>query len=691
MRDFTNYEYQQIVDFLTEKYSEKPGLSDSYQGSTAQTLIQLNADSVDSLAYMLERRSQEAFLETARLTSSIWARASELGYRPKRSVASTGTIRLDIFDEAGNPVQAIAPIVIPRLTSVFLGDREFLTMEDATIEEGEDHVYIQIKEGSLVSNVYNFDEEPYLSDSTIAIEEYMNIEEYSIEISDSVGPYSFILESDMINKNITSLSYATEDDRLYDIKFSREGMRIVMGDGIFGYKPQGNVEVKWILSEGRTTVLRTGVEFQFEFDFITDTATPLPANVYLYRIENTTPIRGANEPEDIVDIVRNAPLSARAANRCVTSADYEYWTLRSGIGDIIDVNVYGEQDTGSLIFNMNNVYMSYLTSDNLALNVEQRIALREYLDRFKVTTTHIVITMADQISIVLDIDFRRERNLPISDEQLYTVLKGYIDEYFRLRRGSIGREIQHSEFVKFLQSRDFVFNDVNYKITDFVKVSMEAQYPVNLPAPVYDIKVFLDTEYVINDGDEWKVIVNGDEIVVTVEDTDNFSSLLEKMREAIFLQSNLLTAIDSANNAIRLKSVFVDEVFTIDVTEGDLASYVTTDIFYYLPTPTNNPFSLDNAILPGSVYIIDEDENVLFRDDGEGTMEPEDGVLYGAFEIDYVNAYLISPTMSEGNYYVRFQQNEFQNFKANSRAAIVMSPLKDQLEDDDLFSRLRLI
>ena len=119
-----------------------------------------------------------------------------------------------------------------------------------------------------------FNEEPYLSDSTIAIEEYMNIEEYSIEISDSIGPYSFILESDMINKNITSLSYATEDDRLYDIKFSREGMRIVMGDGIFGYKPQGNVEVERILSEGRTTVLRTGVESQFEFDFITDTAPP---------------------------------------------------------------------------------------------------------------------------------------------------------------------------------------------------------------------------------------------------------------------------------------------------------------------------------------------------------------------------------------------------------------------------------
>lgn len=691
MRDFTNYEYQAIVDFLTEKYRNQPGLGDGYEGSMGQTLIQLQADSVDSLAYMLERRSQEAFLETARLESSIWARASELGYRPKRNVASTGTVEITLIDQAGGIVNALAPIVIPKYTPLFMEDASFIVTEDVTIPVGESTALLPVKEGSLVSNTYNFSVEPYLSSPTIAIENYMDIEEYSLEIKDADGLYRFVLDSESINKNITSLSYATENDRLYDIKFSKEGMRLVFGDGVFGYRPPGNVEVNWIQSEGEVTVLKTGVNFTFESDFITDTSTPLPANVYRYSMVNITPIRGANVHEDMIDIIRNAPLSARANNRAVTAADYEFWALRSGIGDVIDIQAYGEQETGSLIFNMNNVYLSYLTSDALELNIEQQIALREFLDKFKTITTHLVLRMADKIEIVVNVDFRRERSFPITDSQLFEIVKGFIEDYFELKRGSIGREVQHSEFVRYLQNRTYTFNGVKYNTTDFVKVNLEAQFPLSMPISVYDSLITLDVSYVPNEGDTWTILINDEPSTVTVEAGDSREIIVNKMREELFLNSNLLTAIEKPGEVIRVKSAFIDAVFTIDLSQGDLSSFTSTDTIYHIPTPTTDPFSLQNSVFPGSAYIVNENEDVLFRDNGNGLMVAEPGIGLGSFEIDYLNGYLISPTLSDGKYFIRWQQNEFQNFKANSRAAIVLSPIKESISASDLFSKIELV
>src|SRR5690554_1170896 len=134
--DYTETDYSEILDRITELYRDKEGFTDVYESSTSQTLIQLLADTTDHLMYMLERRAQESFIDTARLESSIRSRASELGYRARRKISSTGTVLLRLVDNDGNNINALGDIIIPAGTALTGSGENFVTTSDVSIPTG---------------------------------------------------------------------------------------------------------------------------------------------------------------------------------------------------------------------------------------------------------------------------------------------------------------------------------------------------------------------------------------------------------------------------------------------------------------------------------------------------------------------------------------------------------------------------
>lgn len=694
MRDLTNYDYEALVATISEELANKPGWGEGYESSIGQTLIQLMADVTDNLHFMLERRAQEAFISTARLHTSVMAHASELGYRPRRKVSSTGTVRLTLVDDDDNVITAQDRIDISAGTAMTGVEEEFVVMDDVYVKAGESYVDIPVKEGVRIINEYNFNEEPYRSDPMITIDPFVDVEEYSLKVGDQFGKFKDITSSDVVAKNITSLSYAMPSDAIYDIKFSVDGMRIIFGDGEFGKKPRGRVTVEWVRSKGdEVGIIFTGREFFFEDEFLFDNAAVSPRNAYRYKIENITPIRGGADEETTQEIAANASIFTRTANRAVTNQDYEFIALRSGLGDIVDVHSYGEQEIDSLIYKMNNVYLSYTTSDNLPLNIEQKKQLREYMDRFKNATTHLIIAEAVKLNAVLDVEFKRNPQLPIADAHLYDVINDFIKEFFELKRGSISKEIQHSELVRFLQNRTYTFNGVEYETTDFVKVDMYAQYEITPLETVYDVLVYIDEAYPLIQGHQWIIVLDGENYIVPVEENDTISNLVEKMRDEIFERSHYLLAIEGDNDEIlRIKSPFIDARFTMNLDTGDLAPWVSSDTIYQLPDPRESIFSDKDGIYAGSATLINSDEEVLFRDDGNGWMEPEAGVDMQRFEIDYKNSTLLSPPFDpDETYYVRYQQNRWQNLVANDNTAIVLSPFASAFSDAPLYSKIEIL
>ena len=87
----------------------------------------------DNLNYMLERRTQESFLPTAKLETSVHSIVGLLGYRPKRKVSSSGTMTLSLVDGNGSPVENSDVISIPKYSKITFDGKNFANTEELTL------------------------------------------------------------------------------------------------------------------------------------------------------------------------------------------------------------------------------------------------------------------------------------------------------------------------------------------------------------------------------------------------------------------------------------------------------------------------------------------------------------------------------------------------------------------------------
>lgn len=698
--DYTNYEYEDLVARITELYKTKEGMGDGFSSSTGQTLIELLADSNDNLMYMLERRVQEAFMQTARLESSVWAHASEVGYRPTRAVAASGILSLCLKDADNNNTLAAQQITIPKGTKI-TGRQggDFVTTEDVIFSIGEGQKNIPVKQGKEEIHTFNFNQEPYTSIGEITFNEYHDIDEYSLIVTEGNEEYYDIQyppESASEFTNITSLNFAGENDELYDILYRMDGMRIIFGDGIFGKKPTGAVRVRFLRTEGDEVAYMTrGNRFDFETETINpDFISAIDAPEYKYDMINIREIQGGSSHESFDDIKKFSSSYVRTANRAVTSTDYEFWVEKSGIGDIVDVRAYSEHDTGDLIFTMNNVYISYLTSSGLGMNLVQKTQMRNFLDRHKTLTHHLVISEADKISIIANIFIRKNRNVPTTNSHFYEIVKSKVDEYFKLQNGSIGRFVQHSEFVKYLQNSTFNLNGIDYSITDYVRVDFVGEYDLQMPPEVFEVSFEINNSYTPTTGDTFILSLDGELFQVGVFNSDSIYDILSKMRDLIFLESTAgyLVALDGEGNDAKLfvRSRARNEIFSVNINNGTISDSVEYNIIHQIPIPESD-VSVGNKILPNTIQIVDQDSEVIFEDDGQGMMIPVDLSFGSPFKIEYDKARMSSPRILDGDYFVRFQQNDYMNFRGNYKTAVLLSPIADKLNEDPLKSTIAII
>lgn len=690
--DYTNYDYQALKDRITELYKDSKGMGEGYEGSTGQTLIQLLADTTDSLHYMLERRSQESFTSSARLDSSVWMAASGVGYVPRRSVSARGVLELELRDSDGNVDYAEYEVRIPYGTKVTFDGENFIVAEDAVIKEGDSKTTIMVMEGVKRTDSFNFSESPYKDSGFLEIPEYQDIEEFSLRVVDGQGDeYVFVDEVDNNGFRAGSLSFAPEGYRGYDIRFTREAMRLVFGDGKFGKKPSGLIHVSWIESKGSDVdIIQTGLNFEFETDTITDTRPSIPKRQYFYSLKNSTPVDGGTMPETMEEIRDNIAAFVRSNDRAVTNADYEFRVRKSGIGGIRDVAVFGEEENGSIIFTMNNVYVAYAKDNKTPLNASQKKDLADYLSRYKVNTTHVVFKNAIETPIRLNIDFRRNSNLPISNQQLYNELLDRVDEYFSIRPGVIGKPFQYSEFLSYLQKLKMTFGGVTYDMTDYVYISVGAFFPFTVPTPSYDGVIELSYEYPVNAGDVWSVVVNGQTFSVNVTGSDTVDTLVSKMKNELFAGTPFIVGTEKPNQ-IRITHPENKGTFTVSVVAGDIIDYVLWKQFLKLPQSVSGGVTrTEPQVVAGSVVIKDKNDVPLMSDEAvNGRFTSLTGYFFPEAIIDYNKAFIEIPTLPNGTYFVEYQQNDFKNFEVALDGYVSYRPFPswDQLNDPSFNDR----
>lgn len=94
--NYTGLTYEDIIERINIKLSSDPNFDNFRESSIAQMVLEIFAGTADMCNFMISRRSQESFFDTAKLESSHILLARSLAYDPKRKIPSETSMQLKI-------------------------------------------------------------------------------------------------------------------------------------------------------------------------------------------------------------------------------------------------------------------------------------------------------------------------------------------------------------------------------------------------------------------------------------------------------------------------------------------------------------------------------------------------------------------------------------------------------------------
>lgn len=722
--DYTKYNFQELIEevqrLLADASSNPAVWKDSYHSSTAQVLIQLIAATTDNLHYMLERRVHETYLPTAKLKSSVDAIVNLLGYRPRRIISSSGTLRLTLN------VPAINQIIIEKYEPLTFGGNKYVTKDRKTVLVGQQDIDLDCFEGEVETVEVNTTTGAIISNTSDKIvsynitDNYLLIKEYSDIENDSFVIYSDDNQEffDVYKKHPTTgappigaISFADSLDEVFDIRLSNDGLRIHFGDDTFGEKPRGQLTVKWVKSKGPDvilqtywdTVLLTGTVNNFTFDnhaTLLDSTLPIP-NSYTYILKNITPIDDGLASETTNQIKLHAPDFIRTGNRAVTKHDFTFWTKNSGVGGIIDASAYGEEELGTNLNYSNNVYIHYLQSNASELTISEKAELKDFLDFYKTITTTVVINPVETIPLDIDVTVTQNPNIALAASQIQDITIRALEELFAIQEGSIGRSAFHSVIVEHLQNytaidQTGVEKNIAKNVTITVKaikildvtgvdnISTIVPIPViTQPSTPVDFILKGSMELVNNMGvsvpsEGFKRVLFGAGITGTT--STGLSGLTSRTvditvnggaPQTITEIDNNLTTFNAVITALNTQLVGAKAT----IINGQIVIYsLTTGLTSSINISNDNFFTVMASYSGVSASVAGDTKTI------DTTIDSNTGYFGGGI-INYKTGVLTFPHfVTNGRYYIKYSQNNNQNFDSSVKQILLLD--KQVLEND---------
>lgn len=690
--DYTNYDYDALVQRLTELVKEQEGWGNGYNSSMGQTIIQNVSFIVDNLHYMLERRSMENFSPTARLPSSVKSIAHAHGYRPRRRVSARGPVTLHLQDDDGNEIEAEGEIFIPKFTPVFSQGENFLVNEDVEIAPGDTEATFEIVEGLFKTRTVDPDGDNEFNEyNHIMFDDYESIEEGSIEVSSGGEEFFDVVDERDDLPPIEALSFAEPSDRVYDLRIFNEGMAVVFGNGTFGIRPDSPVTVNWIESSGSDVNIQAiGLEFELEDNELQDNVNVTPPNTYSYTITNDESISGGLEEESVEDVKLRSPEFIRSSNRAITKEDFEFWAKRSGIGGIVDAFAYGEEEIGITVFNMNNVYLTYLTQQGEPYTQSEEEAFRRYMSNLMPITTHLVLDSAEEIPLQITLRVQRHPDLEITNSELYTITRNLLVDYFSIDSETMKKNFYHSRLNSELHNKTIVRGGRTFRLFQYVYMDVKPLKPFSVPSQQdlyyfsssYDIEITAGT-----DGDVYSLVLE-----YTNEDNEPQQTTITYEQtsgdDADAITSELATQIDALDginatattNQLSLEPQYSAREIGISNHGSTVPANIPVLLVVTLPPRLFKNEDEIELFTKGSIEILNGTYPYaqIGEDDGNGTVT----VNGSTGTINYVTGEMILPVYEGGDYLVRYQQdNDEENVFTNPTTYVGYSRANEDGQD----------
>lgn len=453
--------------------------------------------------------TNESFMRTAQLRSSIVSRAEELGLNIRSNTASSAVLRISV-NLSTLPVLPTT-IKLPQYTEYTATldgvTYSFYTLEEYTAENNGQGIYtfendygngvgddtdyhIPVYQGDIkTKNFYvgtTDDYQVYVIPDTQMDTSSARVYVYDTPTSNSYEEYTSITKAITVNSNSTYYDLREAPNGAYELTF---------GDGqTYGKTPSpgSKIVVTYLRPDGEDA---NGSADFFPQSTLTYSGVQFDQGVTTF--SNST---GGKNKQTIEQIRQTAPIAFASQQRLVTPEDYQAQIL-SNFSQVDEVAAWGGQD--NIPIDYGKVYISLQFNDGTDANTQTRVKAKIVSDLTdKLSVTSITPKFVDPVNVYLEctVDFNYDPDLTgLTAGNMATKVTNIVNNYFNtidgfektFRRSNMLTTIDEAEEA-ILSSKADVKMRMRFE-PEFGSTATFA-YTINFPVPLAEPD---DVNYII--------------------------------------------------------------------------------------------------------------------------------------------------------------------------------------------------
>lgn len=494
----SSLDFNEIKEKLKTYLASKDEFKDyDFEASGLNNILDVLAYNTHFNGLIANFATNESFLNTSQLRSSVVSHAEKLGYRARSKTASKSSITVYANLSALSPRPS--KIMLPAETSFTASNDEnsynFMTLQNYYAEDDGSGFYVftndtgtpfvDIYEGELVFKTFIVD---LNSEDPIFVIPDTDIDTKTVQVRVYESPDTTRYE------NYTPLSEAIildAESTFFDIKESPNGFfELNFGDGItFGKTPvPGNKVVVTYLST-------SGAAANGSAGFTPRQRILVNEERFNLSVSSQSLSASGSDKESIESVRKLAPLQFAAQKRLVTPLDYKSMILQN-YPVVRDVAVWGGEDNVPIDYGKAYISVQYVdgtttqikesTQESIASNFTNQLSIMSIRNEF-------VDPMETYLELIGNFNFDPTVTSK-SPTTLQNLVQNYIIEYFDRNLNRFDQEFRRSNVLAGIDSLDqaIISSKLDVKLSQRVNVELgvkrnyDIYFPVRLSPPDRD-------------------------------------------------------------------------------------------------------------------------------------------------------------------------------------------------------------
>ena len=499
-------DFNEIKEKLKVYLASKDEFKDyDFEASGLNNILDVLAYNTHFNGLIANFATNESFLNTSQLRSSVVSHAEKLGYRARSSI----TVYANLSALSPRPTRIMLPAETMFTASNDENSYNFMTLENYYAEDDGTGFYvfsndagtpfIDVYEGEMVSKTFIVD---HNSEDPVFIIPDTNIDTKTVQVRVYESPDSTKYE------NYSPLSKAIKLDKestFFDIKESPNGFfEINFGDGItFGKTPlSGNKIVVTYLSTN-------GASGNGSAGFTSRQQILINEERFNLSVSSQSLSASGGDKESIESVRKLAPLQFAAQKRLVTPLDYKSMILQN-YPVVGDVAVWGGEDNVPIDYGKVYISVQYVdgTTTQIKESTQESISA-EFTNQLSIMSIRNEFVDPMETYLELTGNFNFDTTVTSkSPTTLQNLVSNYIIEYFNRNLNQFNQEFRRSNILSGIDSLDqaIISSKLDVKISQRVNVALgvkrnyDIYFPVRLSPPDRDDHIIKSTPFLFGES-----------------------------------------------------------------------------------------------------------------------------------------------------------------------------------------------